>query len=115
MSSRIQPLRINFISLIFGVVAMCSIAGCINVRTPAVGLLYTDTRGPITATSAKTPPTKVGTGCDTSILGLFANGDASIDAAKNSAGITEVASVDDASYSLLGGIYGTYCVTVRGN
>ncbi|HLI81562.1 MAG TPA: TRL-like family protein [Candidatus Binataceae bacterium] len=118
MSSRADGSRSNprnAIKLTLIGLALCSIAGCMNVRTPALGLLYTDVKGPINATSAKTPPTKTGTGCDTSILGVVATGDASIASAKNSAGITEVVSVDDASYSLLGGIYGTYCVTVRGN
>jgi hypothetical protein len=101
----------------FSVVALAiagaaTLAGCLAVRSPAIGLIYTDVKGPVAATSAK--GAKIGTSCASSILGLVAQGDASIDAAASSAGITEIRSVDDAAYSVLG-IYGTYCVTVHGN
>jgi hypothetical protein len=99
---------------LFSAVAPFSLAGCLAVDTPARGLIYTQTKGPVTATSAKAAPTRTGTGCDTSVLGLVAFGDASIDSAKTTSGITEVSSVDAETFSVLG-IYGTYCVTVRGN
>lgn len=55
----------------------------------------------------------MGTGCATNLLGLIAMGDASIDTAKRSARITEVASVDYDSFSVLG-VYARFCVLVRG-
>jgi TRL (tRNA-associated locus)-like protein len=91
-----------------------ALSGCIFVRTPVVGALYTEVRGPVTATSAK-GPTKTGTACASSILGLWATGDASIQAATSAAGISEVSWVDEDARSLAFGVYGDYCVTVRGN
>ncbi len=101
--------------VLFSAVSLFSVAGCLAVRTDAIGILYTDTKGPVAATSAReTQAAKTGTACEQSILGLVATGDASIDTAKKSAGITELISVDDSTNSILG-IIGTFCVTVKGN
>ena len=48
------------------------------------------------------------------ILGLIARGDASVRAAKDSAGISEVSVVDHSVHNFLG-IRGQYCTIVRGN
>jgi hypothetical protein len=55
----------------------------------------------------------VGTSQATSILGWFAFGDASIDAAAKSAGISKIHHVDEQSTSVLG-IFATYKVLVYG-
>ena len=47
-------------------------------------------------------------------LGIIATGDASIDAAKKAGGITNVASVDHDSTSILG-LFATFCTVVKGN
>ena len=47
-------------------------------------------------------------------MGLIARGDASVRAAKDSAGISEVAVVDHSAKNFLG-IRGQYCTIVRGN
>jgi len=79
------------------------------------GVLYPDTKGPVAATSAKeTQSTKTGTACEQSILVLVATGDASIETAEKSAGISEIVSVDQTANNILG-IIATYCVSVRGN
>jgi hypothetical protein len=97
----------------FAITGSALLSGCLAVRSPAIGLIYTDVQGPVTVTSAKSGA-KSGTGCASSILGLFAQGDASVATAASSAGISEISSVDEAAYSVVG-IYGTYCVTVHGN
>lgn len=56
---------------------------------------------------------KSGEACAQSILGLVAFGDASIEAAKNSAGIKKVATVDHKSTTILG-LYGEFCTVVYG-
>jgi len=56
---------------------------------------------------------KVGTSEATSILGMVATGDASIEAAKNNGGITKVSHVDFNSDNILG-VYGKYTTTVYG-
>ena len=57
---------------------------------------------------------KVGKASTTCYLGLWAEGDASIDTAKKNGGITTVSSVDVSVDSILG-IITTYTTTVRGN
>ena len=89
-----------------------SLGGCLAVGTPAVGVVYTDVKyGDVATTATATP--KTGTACAESILGMFATGDASIEAAKANGGITEVASVDHTAHSVLG-IYGEWCTVVKG-
>lgn len=80
--------------------------------TPGGAILYKATL-PVQADASATG-SKVGKACATSILGLVASGDASIEAAKAAGGITRAASVDWSVDSILG-IYGTYCTIVTGN
>lgn len=87
-------------------------SSCASVKSPLMGVIYTDVKAPeaITSNSGKS---KVGTSVATSILGLVAQGDASIETAAKSAGITRIHHVDYASKSILG-IYSTFTVTVYG-
>jgi hypothetical protein len=87
-------------------------SGCASVKSPLVGVIYTDVKAPeaVTSNSAKS---KVGTAVATSIMGLVAQGDASIETAAKSAGITRIHHVDSHSTSILG-FYSTYTVTVYG-
>ena len=96
--------------LIFGTALMLS--SCATVRSPLIGVWYTDVKGPVAATS-NSNSSKVGSAEATSILGLVATGDASIDAAAKSAGITQIHHVDEHSTSILG-LYATYTVLVYG-
>ncbi|HUY25900.1 MAG TPA: TRL-like family protein [Candidatus Binataceae bacterium] len=105
----------NCLKLAAAALAIVTFAGCMPVSGNALGYLYADTKGPVTATSAKeTSASKTGTACEQTVLALFAWGDASIDTAKKSAGITEIISVDQTANNILG-IYATYCVVVKGN
>lgn len=81
--------------------------------SPVVGVLYTDVKGPVTATSYSSH-SKVGTASCTSILGLIATGDASIEAACKSDGITKIHHVDFHTNNILG-IIATYTVYVYGD
>jgi len=100
---------------LFAAASLFSISACTIVRTDAIGVLYTDTKGPVAATSVRASQgTKSGQACEQSILGLVATGDASIETAARSGGITEIVSVDESANVILG-IIGTYCVNVRGN
>jgi len=56
---------------------------------------------------------KAGEACMSSILGLVATGDASIEAAKKAGGITQVAHVDHEQFSVIG-VYATTCTIVHG-
>lgn len=79
---------------------------------PVMGLLYTDAKSPVAVTS-NANSSKVGTAEATSILGLVGTGDASIEKAAKSAGITKIHHVDQHGTSILG-IYAKYTIYVYG-
>jgi hypothetical protein len=89
-----------------------SLSGCISVATPAVGVLFTEVRGPIGGNGTIGP--KEGKACAQSILGLIAQGDASISAAAKAGGITNVSTVEHYTRNMLG-IIGDFCTIVRGS
>ncbi len=104
----------NSMKHMFGIMALGVIAvllaGC---ATPyPTGFLFTEVKLPAIATANKGGD-KVGVSECTSILGLIATGDASIEAAAKSAGITKIHSVDWEAKNILG-IYGVYKTVVRG-
>ena len=66
-----------------------------------VGIIYTDVKLPATATS-NSAGAKVGTAEATSILGLVATGDASIDAAAKAGNIKKISHVDVENFGILG-------------
>ena len=89
------------------------LAGCAAMAMqPVTGFIYSDVKGPLTATD-NTVSSKVGTAVCTSILGLVAQGDASIETAAKNGGITKISHVDYHSTNILG-IYATFTVTVYG-
>lgn len=90
---------------------MLATTGCMGVASPVAGVFviadvkwdgYADGR----------IGDKEGKSCAQSYLALFATGDASIEAAAEAGGITDVMSVDHESRWLL--IFGEYCTIVRG-
>lgn len=87
-------------------------SSCASVKSPLMGVLYTDVKAPEAVTS-NAGKSKVGTGVAKSILGLVATGDASIETAAKSAGITRIHHVDYYSKSILG-LYSEFTVTVYG-
>jgi hypothetical protein len=89
------------------------LTGCATSRSGLVGVLYTNGQTGLTATS-NTSGNRVGEACMSSILGLIATGDASIETARRNGGITQITSVDESHTQFLGFIYGKYCVIVRG-
>ena len=92
-----------------GVIAL---TGCQPVASPLAGLIYNDTKFGW-ETTRNTDVSKEGKACANTILGLVAQGDASISAAKAAGGITEVAHVDHSAKSILG-IVTEYCTIVKG-
>lgn len=97
--------------------AMIMIAGLLTscgayVAAPLTGFLYTDVKAPMAVTSNE-GSTKVGTAKAQTILGLVATGDASIEAAAKSAGITKIHHVDYEANSILG-VIASFTVVVYG-
>ena len=105
-------IRKRTLILLLVVMSTVILSGCAAVQAPLMGGLFTDVQAPITATS-NVESSKVGTASCTSILGIIATGDASIQAAASSVGITKIHHVDYHATSFLG-IYAKYEVTVYG-
>jgi len=87
-------------------------SGCAMTMAPVTGYLYTDVKAPFAVTSNQVS-TKVGTAKMQSILGWVASGDASIEAAAKSAGITKIHHVDYEATSILG-IIASFTIVVYG-
>ena len=85
------------------------LAGCASYM-PAGGL-YTEGKMGVQAGSGAAD--KTGRACMVSILALVATGDASIEAAKAAGGIKEVVTMNYEVKNILG-IYGEYCLVVKG-
>lgn len=94
------------------------LTGCAFAPSPVPGFVYTEVAAPhyvgdnIAATSLSSM--KRGEATVSTILGLFATGDASVDAAAKNGGITKVSHVDYQSKSILG-FYATFTTIVYGN
>lgn len=93
-------------------VAAFFISGCASVKSPLTGFWYTNVKTPITATG-NSNSTKVGSAQAVSVLGIVATGDASIEAAAKSSGITKIHHVDAESTSILG-FFAKYKIYVYG-
>ena len=100
---------------IFSIVCMVALAlgmtscGAVGI----VGAVYQDTTTP-DAVTANVLGSKVGQADVLSILGVVALGDAGIEKAAKSAGITKVSHVDKKVWSILG-VYSVTTYTVYGN
>jgi hypothetical protein len=99
---------------VIGVMSLGAImlTGCQPVASPLMGVFFNDTKFGYIATSNADAP-KEGKACAQTIMGLVAQGDASIAAAKAAGGITEVAHVDHSAHSILG-IVADFCTIVKG-
>lgn len=98
--------------LFFIACAAIALTSCASVKAPISAYVYQDVTsgGAVTGNSLGT---KVGTASVKSILGIYAAGDASIQAAAQSAGITKISHVDERAHNILG-IIATYEVIVYG-
>ncbi len=88
-------------------------AGCSTASSPVLGAIYSDVKGPITSTTNK-KGSKEGKAVCTSILGIVAWGDCSIEAARKTSNITNISTVDHETFNVLG-IYSTYTTIITGN
>ena len=91
-----------------------SVVGCaIPYGAPVYGgLVNNNVRGPVAGVDNSVKPAKKGEAIATSIV-FLGQGDASISAAMDDAGITKVHHVDNETFSILG-LYATYKTIVYG-
>ncbi len=99
-------------SLALGVACASLVSGCAMVAAPVNGGLFGNVKAPLAVTS-NTVGAKVGKAQASSILGIISMGDASIQAAAKSAGITKISHVDYEANNILS-LYATYTVYVYG-
>lgn len=93
--------------------AVFFLSGCAMAAAPVNGTLYSHVVGPVNATSVP-KATRTGKACSATYLGWVALGEGGIENAKREGGISEVASVDSESFSVLG-LYARFCTVVTGN
>ncbi len=106
------------LSVVGMMMLVVGLSGCMIVEAPIKGVLGTEVVWGDIATGESGSETKgtakEGKACAESILGLLARGDASVRAAKQNGGITEVTSVDHSARNFLN-IVGEWCTLVRGH
>jgi len=98
-------------TLLFGLTGCAGFA--FSSQGVAAGFLYADAGTGYHATDNDLGK-KRGEACASSILGLVTTGDASIRAAADAGGITQIASVDSTITNILG-LYAKYCTVVSGD
>ncbi len=99
-------MMMKYIALL-GVIVM--LAGCASYMPH--GMIYTEGKMGVQAGSGAAD--KTGRACMTSILGLVATGDASLEAAKAAGGIKDIVSMNYEVKNILG-VWGEYCLVVKG-
>lgn len=100
------------LTLALAILALFATTGCMGVASPVAGIIITDGVKWDGHASGKLG-TKEGKACAQSYLSVFATGDASIKAAAEAGGITNVMSVDHETKWLV--VFGEYCTIVRGS
>lgn len=99
--------------LSLGVVMALGLASCSSVSSGSgMGFIYTDVTDGQIATG-NTLGHKVGTSQSIGVLGLVSIGDASIQTAAHSAGISKISHVDNKKFSILG-LFAKYTTVVYG-
>src|SRR5579859_5700301 len=86
------------------------LGACAHANSVVLGGLYSDVKGPL-AVSPQTGSSKMGTASCSSILGIIATGDCSINAAAKAGGITKIHNVDFESMNILT-FYATFTTIV---
>lgn len=92
--------------------ATALLTSCASVKSPLTGFLYNGTKAPVAVTENPLG-TKKGEATAISVLGWVAVGDASVQTAARSAGITKISHVDEESTGILG-LFAKYKVVVYG-
>ena len=81
---------------------------------PSAGIYMETTSGGILHDNGVTP-TKTGKACGTSILGIVATGDTTVEAAMNNGGIKKAVYTQQYIKLYVGGIYTEVCTIAKGN
>jgi hypothetical protein len=107
-------------SLVIAIVAVAFSVGCLAAPWhPPAGVIYTNASGVnpstiVEASDGVRAGKKSGEACAEGYLGFVSTGDMSLEAAKKSAGITRVDTLDYQTKSILLGLYARNCTVVTG-
>ena len=99
---------------LFLIIALALLTGCAStgyVSTTGGALFQSTVEGLTVGHTSDT--SKRGVSCAKNFLGVIASGDSSIEAAKRTAGIKDIATVDRHFQNILG-LYGQVCTVVHG-
>ena len=100
------------LAIVMMLLAGLVLSGCSLVQSPVCGLLFTQTKGPVSGVDNSVNPTRTGVAECTGVLG-FAFNDASISKAMDQGDIDKIHHIDHESLSVLG-IYTNYKIIVYG-
>jgi hypothetical protein len=114
----VRKLIVPVVTTLFAVCTMGLLTGCAHVAgSPVNGFWFMDVSAPSwhlhAPLDAGVQATKTGEATATTILGLIATGDASVDAAMKNGGITKVHHIDIKAHNILG-IIGKFTLVVYG-
>jgi len=101
--------------LVAAALSLAALNGCAMAyggNATALGTIYSAYKSPGQVGAAA--DSKTGEACISSILGIVATGDASIEAAKKAGGISQIAHIDHEQFSVVG-VYATSCTIVHGS
>jgi hypothetical protein len=101
------------VCLVVALFSVVLLVGCSIVQSPAMGGIFTELKAPLATGPTTARATKVGTAMATTVLGLVATGDASIETAMRNGGITRIHHVDYQAKSILF-FYGEFTTIVYG-
>lgn len=104
-------MKTTFVAATLALLALNGCALASGGNSFAMGGIYSGYKSPGQVGTAAAG--KTGEACISSILGVVATGDASIEAAKKAGGITQIAHVDHEQFGVLG-VYATSCTIVHG-
>src|SRR3954453_3131501 len=94
-------------SVFLAVDILVCFSGCVSMRQPMPGLIYSDTSAG-ESTTGNSAGNRVGEACSQSYFGLVSPGDATVEAARRNGGITMISSVDE-TFKNYFFFYGKYC------
>ncbi len=113
MASRSRISRMLTVSTVFA--GALFLSGCAYWPSSGNnGAFYTNVTRPVAVLKSEAVVVRTGEACAIGVLGLFASGDSSIAAAKDSVGITEITMVEERFKQYLLGAYSQYCIVVSG-
>jgi TRL-like protein family len=107
-----HQMKMKLVTAALLLVALNGCAMASGGNAAALGTIYSSYKSPGQLGTAA--DSKTGEACISSILGIVATGDGSIETAKKAGGITQISHIDHEQFSVVG-VYATSCTIVHGS